>query len=377
MANERVPTAFPPGAVLEEELEARGWSQTDLATILGRPAKLVNELIAGKRAITPETAHGLADALGTSAELWMNLEVRYQLAKAAKPDASVSRRAELFDVAPIKEMQRRGWIDSTDDPDELRASICRFFDVQALDAIRGLPHAAKKSISYYEPVTPAQRAWVQYVRNIGASVDVGRTFTNAGLESALARLRSLLHSTEEVRHVPRILAEAGIRLVVVEHLAGTGIDGVCLWLDDSSPVIAVTIRFDRIDHFWFALAHELGHVYAGDGKDVPVLDVDLFGGDAVKSSDKPVEEQRADAFAAEFLIPSVEMQSFIARVSPLYSKERIKGFAARLQIHPGIVVGQLQHRDQIKYSHSREMLEKIRRIVTASALTDGWSQQAS
>ncbi|HVR11461.1 MAG TPA: HigA family addiction module antitoxin, partial [Thermoanaerobaculia bacterium] len=72
---------FPPGEILREELEARGWTQTDLAEILGRPPRLVNEVIAGKRAITPETAKGLGEAFGTGGQFWMNLESAWQLSK--------------------------------------------------------------------------------------------------------------------------------------------------------------------------------------------------------------------------------------------------------------------------------------------------------
>lgn len=375
MAENRVPTVFPPGAILEDELEARGWSQTDLAAILGRPVKLVNELIGGRRAISPETAHGLAEALGTSAQLWMNLETRYQLAQAKGPEGAVAQRAEVFQIAPVKEMQRRGWIEDTDDVEKLALSVCRFFEVSALEEISALPNAAKKSTSYAEDATPSQRAWIHYVRRLARSVQVDR-FTSDSLATACQRLRLLLHSKDEIRHVPKILAEAGIRLVVVEHLAGSAIDGVCLWLDNDQPVIGISIRFDRIDHFWFVLAHELGHVSARDGQQHPIIDIDLVGTAAVKSADKPEEERRADAFAEEFLIPNNEITNFINRVSPMYSKVLIRGFAARLKVHPGIVVGQLQFRDQIKYSHSREMLEKVRAIVAEAAMTDGWKQQA-
>ncbi len=68
---------FPPGEFIKEELEARGWTQTDLAEILGRPFQLVNEILAGKRAISPETAQGLGEAFGTGAQVWMNLENTY------------------------------------------------------------------------------------------------------------------------------------------------------------------------------------------------------------------------------------------------------------------------------------------------------------
>lgn len=372
MVSANAPHVFPPGEILREELEARGWSQIDLAEILGRPVKLVNEIIAGKRAVTPETAQGLSDALGTSPELWMNLEAQYQLHRAGRGDESVSRRAKLFEVAPIKEMQRRGWVTETKDIARLESSLCEFFEVESIDDIRELPHAAKKSTSYAEDVSPAQRAWIRRVRTLAESIDAA-PFSVKAFEVAIEKLKALFRDRAEIRHVPRILADGGIRLLIVEHLAGTKIDGVCLWLDDKRPVVALSLRFDRIDSFWFALGHELGHVYRRDGIDTPiVLDVDLFGDEAVASTEKPEAERAADSFAEALLIPPGELNGFIARVKPLYSKENIKGFAARLKIHPGIVIGQLAFRRQIGYSHSREMLEKVRDVVTGAALTDGW-----
>jgi HTH-type transcriptional regulator/antitoxin HigA len=88
----RVPAeVFPPGDFLREELEAREWTQQELADILDRPPRLVNEIISGRRAITPETARGFAEAFGTSAEFWMNLESRYQLSKIKLPNDNVAR----------------------------------------------------------------------------------------------------------------------------------------------------------------------------------------------------------------------------------------------------------------------------------------------
>jgi HTH-type transcriptional regulator/antitoxin HigA len=77
---------FPPGEFLREELEARNWSQTELAEIIGRPVRLINEIIAGKKAITPETAIQLGESLGTGPEVWMNLESQYQLSKVRIAD---------------------------------------------------------------------------------------------------------------------------------------------------------------------------------------------------------------------------------------------------------------------------------------------------
>ena len=85
MTNDRVPAeVFPPGEFLRDELEMRGWSQTEFAEILGRGPKVVNEIILAKRAITPATALELSAALGTSARFWLNLESAYQLSKAIR-----------------------------------------------------------------------------------------------------------------------------------------------------------------------------------------------------------------------------------------------------------------------------------------------------
>ncbi len=76
--------AIPPGELLEEELEARGLSQLDLARQAGRPAQAINEIIRGKKRITPETALDLERVLGTPASFWLNLESNYQLALARR-----------------------------------------------------------------------------------------------------------------------------------------------------------------------------------------------------------------------------------------------------------------------------------------------------
>ena len=83
-------------------------------------------------------------------------------------------------------------------------------------------------------------------------------------------------------------------------------------------------------------------------------------------------EKRADLFAESFLVETSEMNKFIARVKPLYSKQKIKNFAERIGVHPAIVLGQLQHRKEVDWSHSREMLVKVRGNLIQSVLTDGW-----
>ena len=82
---------FPPGEFIRDELDARGWTQGDLADILGRTEPKISELINGKRAITPQTAKELAAAFGTSAHVWLSLEITFQLWKDQTEQTAVER----------------------------------------------------------------------------------------------------------------------------------------------------------------------------------------------------------------------------------------------------------------------------------------------
>jgi len=364
---------YPPGEILREELEARNWTQGDLADILGRPLTRVNEIICGKRAITPETAKGLAAALGTSAELWLNLESAYQLSQIRTADSTVERRAKLYALAPVKEMVKRNWIEPSNNIEVLERRVCDFLNISRIDQEPSFwTFAARSSLTGSRP-TPAQLAWLFRAQQLARAVHINNKFNDTRLDGAIRALRNILHSIEEVRKIPMILADAGIRLVILESLPNSRIDGAVFWLDESSPVVALSLRYDRIDGFWHTLFHELGHVSRRHGlSEHEPLDIDLVGNEAKVHADKPQIEQSVDRFATENLIPRAELDGFIARVKPLYGINKIVRFANRIQVHPGIVVGQLQYRGEIPYSHSRKLLLRVRDVITKSALTNGW-----
>lgn len=366
--NARVPAeVFPPGEFLREELEARDWSQQELADILDRPPRLISELIAGKRAITPETAKGLADAFGTSPDYWMNLESQYQLSKVKVPNENVARKARLYGKFPVREMLRRGWVRASENVEVLEQRFSDFFGISGMDAEPQLFHNAKKTHVAAE-TTPTQLAWLFRVRAM-ANQQALPAYSRSKLLAALERLKALVLSPEEVRHVPRILAEAGVRLVFVEPLAGSKMDGACFWLDGCNPVIGMTLRFDRIDNFWFVLRHEIEHVIREDGKSEGQAIIDTDVGD---SPDGLLEcERLANAAGADFCVPTAELDSFVARLQPYFSEEKVLRFAQRIGVHPGLVVGQLQRRLG-RHDFLRKYQVKVRAFVVPSADVDGW-----
>lgn len=364
--NARLPVeVFPPGEFLREELEARGWSQQELADILDRPPRLISELISGKRAVTPETAKGLGEAFGTGPEYWMNLESQYQLSKVKVVNDNVSRKARLYEKFPVREMMRRGWVRATENIDVLEQRFCEFFEISNISQDPDHCHAAKKSEITQSP-SMLQLAWMFRVKLLARQQQIA-AYSPEKLNAAVGRLSSLLAAPEEVRHVPRILAEAGVRIVFVEAFSGSKIDGVCLWLDDQKPVIGMSLRFDRIDNFWFVLRHEIEHVLRGDGKTEAVIDSDV--GDAREGM--PQIEIRANDAGANFCVPKSQLDDFVARVAPYFSEQKVLLFAQRLGIHPGLVVGQLQ-RKLDRHDYLRKHQVKVRSFVIQSADADGW-----
>lgn len=368
--NARTPAeVFPPGEFLKEELEARGWSQVELAEILARPPRLISEIIAGKRAITPETAQGLSAAFGQSPQYWMNLETTYQLAKTRAAEPSVTRRAKLYGKFPVKEMIKRSWIEFSESIDVLETRFFDFFCISSIDEEPAFAHAARKV--HYTSDTIVQLAWLNRAQQVAKAVLV-KKYSDQALRDAIFKLRACMEYTEEIKNVSTILAHAGVRFVVIEPLPGTKMDGACFWIDATSPVIALSLRLDRVDNFWFNLFHEIDHVLNGEGKENPICETI-----ALEEKDLPPNEKRANEAAADHCIPRAEMEGFIARNNPMFTKQMIIGFAARLHIHPGIVAGQLQGRGLIPYSFHRDMLEKIRSVVSISVLTDGFGNRIS
>ena len=367
----RVPAeVFAPGELIREELEARGWTQVDLAEILGRPVRLVNELVAGKKQITPDTAKGLAEAFdGTDPVFWMNLDSAYRLSKAKPVNASVRRRSRLYSLFPVREMIKRGWIEASDNLDVLEFRVRSFFEIESLEETPVFSHAAKAA--QYHERTCLQWAWLSRAKHLARDVRAG-PYSERKLRAAVMKLRPLLAAPEDIRHVPLILTDAGVRFVIVEFLPGAKIDGAVFWLDRASPAIAMSLRFDRINNFWFVLRHEIEHVLNKDGQAGFMLDIELSESLARQDADTPKEERRANDAAAEFLVPEKELNQFIVDTRPFYSNTKVTAFADRIGVHPGVVVGQLQNREEIPYTHFHRHLAKIRHLIAEVALTDGW-----
>jgi HTH-type transcriptional regulator/antitoxin HigA len=356
-----------PGSFIRAELNKRGWTQEDLARITNKPLRTINRIIQGKHAIIPEMAVALGTAFGDGAEVWMRRETSYRLSQVKPTDPDVRRLAEIYQRAPVKDMEKRGWIQKADSVDQLERELSAFFETDSFLGELELSASARSSLQ--SPVlTASQRAWCYRAKHLARTMPAA-PFNGADLEEGSKEISKLAAFPEQVRQIPKLLSQLGIRFVVVEHLPQSKIDGAAIWIDPATPVIALSVRYDRIDCFWHTLCHEIAHIRYRDSFS---MDEELVGESKRPDISYNEIEARADFEAADMLIPRDRLRSFIVRQKPIYSKSRIIQFAHRIKIHPGIITGQLQSLGELTWNTNREMLVKIRHLITKAALTDGW-----
>jgi len=363
-----------PGQYIQDLLDSRGWTKRVMAIVLEMDETAINKIISGRKRIDGHLALLLGEIFQVSPEKFLELQKSYDLAKArieARPDPARANRAFLFGDLPIVEMIKRGWIEADDvrNVEKVEEALLKFFGAKSLEDIEILPHATKKT-HVNTPATPAQLAWIYRVKVIASEMLVPKYSANA-VREAIKKLSSLLSAPEEARKAPRILAECGIRFVIVESLHSAKIDGVCFWLNENSPVIGMSLRYDRIDNFWFVLRHELEHLLRLHGRNAAMLDIELEGERAGTGPNIPEEERVANEAAADFCVSRESLERFVARKAPLFSERDILGFARTLQVHPGLIAGQLQHRSG-RYDRFRHHLARVRFAVAPSAVVDGW-----
>jgi HTH-type transcriptional regulator / antitoxin HigA len=376
MAQIKIASVDHPGTFITEELEARGWSQVDLAYILGMKVQQLNPLLNGKANITPDLAAALGDAFDMPAEFFANLQKLYELNRVKPVDPGVRTRASWVSYFPIREMINRGWIEDAE-PSLLDLQMLRFFGKNRVEDIPFIgtgeitAHAAKKS-SAYDDTTPVQYAWLHRVMMIAKMQDAP-LYSEDALRKNIGRIRAHLLDKDDLIRIPEILRSCGVRFSLVEALPKSKIDGVCVWVD-GQPAIGMTTRLDRLDNFAFVLRHELEHVLQGDGKDISFAPVDeMEASDFAGESDRSEEEKRANNAATDFCIPKAQLHSFLARKGQFISEQDVIGFAARLEIHPAIVVGQIQYKRQ-NYAWLRKYQTSIRNYLTDWKYVDGWGR---
>lgn len=347
----------PPGATLRDLMDERDWTQRELAHRLGRPIQAVNEILAGKKEITEDTALELERVLQVPAQFWLVRESHYReyLARQRSADAA-SVHVPWVEQFPLKALQSAGVLPpgrlTAGFKQQLVEPLLRFFGVASP---AGWQAHYDKMQAQFRRARPARQtdvaaitAWLRM-----GELQAGRlqldAYSAARLANAVPAMRALSTAPAD-RLVPalvRLCADAGVALVLVPALPGTHVSGVVRWLG-GRPLVQLSMLGKMNDGFWFSFFHELGHVLKHRSRAI-YLD-DAADGDTVDSP----EEREANRYAADTLVPRAAQ----ARLASLaLDAASVTAFAAEIGVHPGIVVGQLQYRGRIGWAHALSKLK--------------------
>ena len=345
----------PPGETLADILEERNMSQAELAQRMGRPANKINEIINGKRAITPETAIQLERVLGTPSAYWLNHEAHYQAyRKRIEEDQRFEQWYDWLDQMPIARLRELGVLpplhNRGKNKNVLMRALLNFFSISSpaeWQRLYGAMHAAYRQ-SMPDRCDPfATAVWLRLGEK-QMETAVGANYNRQKFRESLETIRSLTMEKPEVfeSHLRALCAESGVVLAFVPEIPGARVSGAARWIN-GRPLIQMSLYGKTNDRFWFTFFHEAGHILQHSHQLV-YLDDRTQG--ALSQ-----EEEEANQFAARMLIPP----EFEQELPALKSKDSVIAFAQQIRIHPGIVVGRLQHEEIIPRSHMNGLKDRF------------------
>lgn len=314
---------------------ARGMSQRDLGDYLGLKEQQVQRYEAERyRSASLDRLVEVADALGV------------RIAKRAEliGDASLaSVDPAVWQAYPLSEMYKRGWFEdfagSLSEARKVAADIIPAF-LRGASARNAASALHRKSVRASGQVHEAAiTAWEARVRRLAERDAPTVRFDPALIDDAwLAVLVALTLEADGPARAIDHLRGIGIALVVEKHLPSTLLDGAALATDDGYAIVALTLRHDRLDNFWFTLFHELGHLklHIGQGYSSIFDDTEAPAGSEI--------EAEADLFAQETLLPAAKWALGVSRFTR--TDAAVRTDAKRFGVGPAIIAGRVRREAQ-------------------------------
>lgn len=319
-----------PIEAIKFRMEQLGMSQADMAPFFGGRAK-VSEVLSGRRELTLKMIRALNEHLGIPAEALI------------RDPRHVEECAIDYRSVPVREMARNGWIDATRDladraEEVVRDLIARAGGAQAAPLFR----QANTARANAGMNVPAMQAWCLHVLAQARECTAiqGRYVEGSIDKDFLREVAKLSAQHDGPARARSFLADHGIALVAAKHLSRTYLDGAAMKTVEGVPVVGMTIRYDRLDNFWFCLLHELAHLgwHFDEENTVFFDDLQLREGEGARANERELE---ADQIAQEALIPRALWQGCAARQYPTVTN--VLALAQAANVHPAIIAGRIRH----------------------------------
>lgn len=340
-----------PGATLLETIEALGMSQSELSIRMQRPEKTISGIINGTTAITTETALQFERVLGIPASFWSKLQSNYdeQITRVNVLE-TINKEFRLVNTFPYQEMVHHKWVQATSKIEEMTENLLTFFGVDSLAILPQLGYVQFRKLNGKKISEEALAAWLRQGEKEAIQMQTA-PFDKTKLKEIINRLREFtIKEPQGFNNQAReLLASCGVAFVAVPMLKNTYVNGAAKWLSSDKALVQLSLRGRYADIFWFTLFHELGHITLHGKKD-SFVDTDNI--------DDTKKENEANEFSCELLIPKDKYLTFIE--SNKFDVQSIRQFASDLNVHPGIIVGRLQHDKHLKFNELNSLREKYK-----------------
>lgn len=336
-----------PVEAIKFRMAQQGLKNKDLVPFIGSASK-VSEVLNGKRPLSLNMVRKLSAGLGISADVLIK-----------EPNQQVAATHDIeWSAFPLNEMRKKGYFGdfngSANDLKEYAGEIVSQF-LNQVKAGFDLQPAMLRTTAHYranDKEVDQYALWAWQVRVLQKAAEKPLTQQyNADTVTLdwMRKLAQLSWSEQGPSLACEYLNKSGIHLVTEAHLDKTYLDGAVCIADDGNPVVALTLRHDRLDNFWFSLMHELAHIALHIDSNTKWFldDLDAEGGDE--------QEQEADAMAGEALIPSDKWQAEL-----VFAAGDVQALAGELQVCPEIIAGRLRHERKDQRLFGKLFREKIR-----------------
>lgn len=349
--------AVHPGELLEEYLDANQLTQAEFARRADISAKHVSTIISGDASVSVETARAFERVLGVSAHIWTRAQDEWDLhrSKLAEHAFAVTEEAKAWVSAfPVKELKLRGVIPAeTSSPTKIFGALLSFFGVASIEGYNNRFNRLK--VQYrHSPTKRSEdaclRSWLQ-LGEIAARSRKVVPFKAEVFNDVLGRCRALTTERPET-FFPKLVADcasAGVTVVAIKPLPNTRLSGAAWWIGPEHAIIQLSLRHKSNDHFWFSFFHEAGHVLLHK-RDV------VFADDQGGTQDGLEDE--ADRFAEDKLVGRERLAQFMEH-NPIVTEGAVVTLAEKAGIHPGIVVGMLQHHGKLAWSKLNHLKDRF------------------
>lgn len=351
-------TVTHPGMDLREKLEELQMSPKEFAIRSNKPVKTISEVINGKSAITPEMAVQFENVLQIPARYWLKRQYLYDEAIARNNrQQAVEEAKEWTKQFPYADMAKRGWVMKTRRIEERTEALLEFLGISSHGAwervyLRSeLKASFRVSLSHTK--TPhALSAWLRRGDILARGLDAPE-YSSKELKAILPQLKSIMAVQPDnfFDEIQALCLSAGVKVVHTPCLPRAPINGVARWIENNTtPLIQLSDRYKRNDIFWFSFFHELGHILLHGKKDVFLENVEYDGLDKEK-------EAEADAFAIEWTFSEKQEREVLLENN--LDRKKILAYAQNFNTHPAMIIGRLQKKHLINYSHGHDLIVKI------------------